>query len=238
MSERLYIHLIKSAFAAPSPYNPGMYPQPSVFAPYTPGGMTPYSNGWAQAAGFDDTPAAPQQPDTGIDWGEIGKDALMGTNPITGTYHFGGKAFNAFRNGNWGSGLANLGWLAASFFGPGASLARGLAAGGLKAVGARIGANAAGKAMTTAGKFVAPTAAAKQVSSVAINPMTGQAARSAPQAAGSVSRLKAMAPTAGAMGFQQITKPLDPVVQPPTTPTRTGSMSETMARITAGNQFQ
>lgn len=268
MSERLYIHYLRKAAYTSSPYNPGQMPQgpynpnaTPIPQPYDPRLATPHKNyqfavdpltnainpfSYVPVAGTMEARQADlaqkQQADAqnGFDWKGLGTDVLMGTNPITGTYHFGGKALDNFRAGQWGSGLANLGWLAASFFGPGASIARGLVGGGLRAAGARMGANAAGNMTTAMGARIAPAVAKPVVNAVA-QPVLSSTARSAPAAAApQVGRLanlsRKAAPSMGAMAFEQVTKPMNPAYRPPPTPIFTGSMSETMARIAAGDQ--
>lgn len=110
--------------------------KPFPFAGLAGGGMAPIVTGKAiegVSKGMqDDSPG----------WGslalDVGKDIALGSNPITGVPYYGYKAFKDFKDGNFWSGLGNVGWGALSFL-PGAGSIKGIGKGlfraGLKGLG-------------------------------------------------------------------------------------------------------
>ncbi len=85
-------------------------------------------------------PVAPGAPSKGWTWGDTGELALdiaAGSNPVTGVPYYGYKAVKDFSNGNFWSGVSNLGWGALSFLPGVASTAKGFFGGA-----SRLAANA------------------------------------------------------------------------------------------------
>ena len=146
-------------FALLDPMVKAASPEPFPFAPMYQPGRVPQAVAPVHGA-----------PGKGWTWGDTGELALdiaAGSNPFTGVPYYGYKAIKDFSDGNFWSGVSNLGWGALSFLPGVTSTAKGVVGGASrlasKVTPGVIKSLQTGKAVERAGatgKIFAPGAAA------------------------------------------------------------------------------